>query len=271
MWLKETEEKWKTAVTDTDEQTDLDYDSEVKKQILVKETTLLNTSEIKTGLETYSSGKCAPFGIECDRYSSLTKMIRVTALVFRFIRILQNPKYEKATLTSSELNDAETMWVIYIQKKNFSDVFEAISSKRPNNLQKQLGLYVGDDGMLRCKGRIDQASISESARRPVLLPKNEKFTKLLIERIHKQSLHSGVSQCLSQLRYRYWIPQGRATVRSVLKRCTVCRRHEGGPYRMPEMAPLPKTRITEAIPFSRTGLDYLGPMYIKTCDGQKKV
>ena len=163
MWLKKTEEKWNTSVTDTDEQTDLDYDSEVKMQILVKETTLLNTSEIKTGLETYSSGKCAPFGIECDRYSSLTKIIRVTALVIRFIRILQNPNYEKATLTSSELNDAETMWVIYIQKKNFSDVFEAISSKRPNNLQKQLGLYVGDDGMLRCKGRIDQASISESA------------------------------------------------------------------------------------------------------------
>ena len=40
---------------------------------------------------------------------------------------------------------------------------------------------------------------------------------------------------------------------------------------MPDMAPLPKTRITEAVPFSRTGLDYLGPMYIKTCEGQKKV
>ena len=63
----------------------------------------------------------------------------------------------------------------------------------------------------------------------------------------------------------------RSSYGSVLKRCTVCRRHEGGPYRMPEMAPLPKTHITEAIPFSKTGLDYLGPMYIKTCDGQKKV
>lgn len=119
IWLKETEEKWKTSVTDTDEQKDLDYDSEVKKQKLVKETTLLNTSENKTGLETYSSGKCAPFGIECDRYSSFTKMIKVTALVIRFIRILQNPKYEKTALTSTELNDAETMWVKYIQKKKF--------------------------------------------------------------------------------------------------------------------------------------------------------
>ena len=70
------------------------------------------------------------------------------------------------------------------------------------------------------KGRIDQASISESARR--LLPKNERYTKLLIEKIHKESLHSGVPQCLSQMRNRYWIPQGRATVRSVLRSCTIC-------------------------------------------------
>ena len=105
----------------------------------------------------------------------------------------------------------------------------------------------------------------------MLLPKNERYTKLLIEKIHKESLHSGVYQCLSQVRYKYWIPQGRATVGSVLRSCTTCRCHEGGPYKMPDMAPLPKTRITEAVPFSRTGLDYLRPMYIKTCDGQKKV
>ena len=37
------------------------------------------------------------------------------------------------------------------------------------------------------------------------------------------------------------------------------------------MAPLPKQRITEAVPFSRTGLDYLGPMYIITINGEKKV
>ena len=40
---------------------------------------------------------------------------------------------------------------------------------------------------------------------------------------------------------------------------------------MPVKAVLPKTRVSEAIPFSRTGLDHLGPMYIKTSDGQRKV
>ena len=135
-------------------------------------------------------------------------------------------------------------------------------------MQKKLGLYLDDDGLLRCKGRIDQAEISESARRPILLPKNY---HLLIEKVHRQSLRSGVSQTLSQVRYKYWLPHGRATVKSVLRNCTIRRRHEGGPYRMPVMALLPKTRVSETILFSRTGLDYLGPMYIKTSDGQRKV
>ena len=37
------------------------------------------------------------------------------------------------------------------------------------------------------------------------------------------------------------------------------------------MAHLPGTRVTEAIVFTRTGLDYLGPMIIKTPERQMKV
>lgn len=111
------------------------------------------------------------------------------------------------------------MWILYIQRINFSDVYEAVYNRIPNNLQKQLGLYMDVNGIIRCKGRIDEADITESAGRPILLPKNEVFTHILIENFHKQSLHSGVPQTLSQIRYKYWIPHGRAAVRSVLKSC----------------------------------------------------
>ena len=37
------------------------------------------------------------------------------------------------------------------------------------------------------------------------------------------------------------------------------------------MAPLPKTRVTSVVPFSRTDLDYLVPLYIKAIKGQRKV
>ena len=50
----------------------------------------------------------------------------------------------------------------------------------------------------------------------MLLPNDKRFTQLLTEKVHKTGFHSGVSQCLSQIRYKYWIPQGRGTVNSVL-------------------------------------------------------
>ena len=60
-------------------------------------------------------------------------------------------------------------------------------------------------------------------------------------------------------------------VKFLIGKCLVCRHHEGGPYKMPSFAPLPKTCVTEATPFSRTGLDYLGPMFIRTGKDQRQV
>jgi hypothetical protein len=96
-----------------------------------------------------------------------------------------------------------------------------------------------------------------------LLPKNERYTHLLIEKVHKRLLHCGVSQTLSEIRQHYWIPQGRAVVRKVLASCKVCRRFEGGAYKLPPMASLPSSRVSRTTPFSKIGLDYLGPLNTK--------
>ena len=84
-------------------------------------------------------------------------------------------------------------------------------------------------------------------------------------------LHTGVSQTLSLMRQKYWITQGRSAVRKVLLSCTTCRRHEGGPYRMPLMPPLPAERLSESPPFAYTGVDYFGPLYIKSKKDRQKV
>ena len=53
-----------------------------------------------------------------------------------------------------------------------------------------LFLYIDENGIIRCKGRIDEAGIIESARRPVWLPKSVRLTHLLIEKVHRQNTHS---------------------------------------------------------------------------------
>ena len=127
-----------------------DYESELKKGKSVKESTLLQVSDNISDFSTYSSDSCAPFGIECDRYSTVTKVVRVTAYVLRFIKMIRksagvnqvkkdsNSKY----LTNNELTEAENMWLLYIQRKHFPEVFTAITSNKTNNLQRQLGIYL---------------------------------------------------------------------------------------------------------------------------------
>jgi hypothetical protein len=207
-----------------------------------------------------------PYNIDIERYSSYTRLIRVTALVMKFIKKLQKQSTSDVFLTSTDLKDAENVWIKHVQTIHYS-----ADSKKMKDLQKQLGLCRDDDGILHCIGRLENSLLSEGARQPILLPSKEKFTQLLIEKVHKEILHSGVSQTLTRIRQRFWITKGRSTVKATINQCSVCRRHEGGPYRMPTMSPLPSSRVTESRAFSRVGIDYLGPLQVKTNEDPIKV
>lgn len=78
------------------------------------------------------------------------------------------------------------MWVKHIQRSNFSDVFKAIADNKKNNIVIQLGVYIDDNGVLRCCGRLENSCLNESARRPILLTPRNRMTQLLIESVHKR-------------------------------------------------------------------------------------
>ena len=76
---------------------------------------------------------------------------------------------------------------------------------------------------------------------------------------------------LVSLRQKYWLPQGRVEVRVCLYHCLVCRRHEGAAFALPKMPPWPKQRVSESLPFQFTGMDYLGPVFVKEGKGITKM
>ena len=106
---------------------------------------------------------------------------------------------------------------------------------------------------------------------PILLPKRSHFTSLLIKEYHQKLFHSGVSHTLAQLRNQYWIPQGRAEVKKAIHGCGVCKRFQGGPFKLPSMSPWPRKKVAKSAPFAYTGLDYFGPLYIQAGSSKKKV
>ena len=70
-----------------DDTTNVQYESEIKKSKSTKEKGCLNASEPVVTSLTSCIGNCAPLGIDY-RFSSITKLLRVTALALRFINRL---------------------------------------------------------------------------------------------------------------------------------------------------------------------------------------
>jgi transposase InsO family protein len=68
---------------------------------------------------------------------------------------------------------------------------------------------------------------------------------------------------MTHLREKYWIPAMRQNVKSILRKCTTCRRVSGMPFLAPEPPPLPKVRVDESPPFTVTGVDYTGALYVR--------
>ena len=67
---------------------------------------------------------------------------------------------------------------------------------------------------------------------------------------------------LIRIRDTYWIPRGREAVQRFIKLCVVCQRH--GEKTFPHLAPpnLPNYRVDNAPPWTNTGIDYAGPLYV---------
>ena len=87
---------------------------------------------------------------------------------------------------------------------------------------------------------------------------------LITRQAHEKVLHNGVKDTLTEIRTKYWVVKGRSLVKSIVQRCVLCKKFEGRPHRLPPPPPLPEFRVTEAPPFSSTGVDFAGPLYVKT-------
>ena len=76
------------------------------------------------------------------------------------------------------------------------------------NPKQQLGLFSGEDTILKRKGRLGNAPLDIAARYPILLPRRHHVTRLIVEACHRKVNHGGVKETLAELRSKYWVPKG---------------------------------------------------------------
>ncbi len=124
----------------------------------------------------------------------------------------------------------------------------------------KLDPFIDVDGLLRVKGRLDQADILYESKHPIIIPSGH-VAQLSISRFqHLLLKHACVSVLVSTLRSTYWIVGLRRMAKSICNKSILCRRHHSKACSQP-VAPLPASRVTPSPPFTVTGLDYAGPLF----------
>ena len=107
--------------------------------------------------------------IDCGDYPSYNRLLRVTAYVIKFIRILQSQtnkvkgEVKDSALTAADLLEAENLWIIDVQDQVKSD-------PRFKHWKAQLVLIQDEESILRSKGRLSQADLPYASKYPPIIP-----------------------------------------------------------------------------------------------------
>ncbi|XP_018375979.1 PREDICTED: uncharacterized protein LOC108769463, partial [Trachymyrmex cornetzi] len=222
-------------------------------------------------LVTIPCTKIAPWNL-LERYSSYTKLLRITAICKRAADRFRRLSSESIMLplTPQELLQCRYFWIRQIQKGHFHHDIKIL--ERGGSLPKSSPLirltpFIDELGLLRVGGRLQHANLNADAKHPFLLPKQSPLTRLIIADAHLQTLHGGTQITLAHTRQQYWILGGRIPVRSFILKCVTCARYRQTQVKQ-LMGQLPLSRVTPSRPFSTTGVDYAGPITIKTWRGR---
>lgn len=215
-----------------------------------------------------------------SRFSSYTKLKRAVAGAICYLQKLRMriasrssklvstaPAFESFDpLTTDELKEAEIFLCRLVQRSSFAEELSDVSGgtlvSRSSSL-KWLGPTIDRNGLLRVGGRLSNASISENAKHPIVLLSKHPLSVLLARHYHQILLHAGPQLMLTTIRQKFWILGARNLARQVYHQCNTCFRRK--PVLVQQsMADLPTSRVSPTRPFSTCGVDYCGPLFVKS-------
>ncbi|XP_029159724.1 uncharacterized protein LOC114931739, partial [Nylanderia fulva] len=208
--------------------------------------------------------------------STWTKLIRVTAYLFRFVTNLRNrlqgTSLNLSSLEAAELHHAEHFWLEQVQRQLFSSELSALKRKVSISKSSRLSSlrpFLGQDQLIHLGGRLKNALLPYSECHPIILA-DHRIVQLLIANAHTAALHGGTQLTLRILRQRYWIISARSQVRKYIRSCITCERHRAVTADQ-LMGQLPEHRVAPSASFTCTGVDYAGPipLTLRAARGQK--
>ncbi|XP_043238689.1 uncharacterized protein LOC122390096 [Amphibalanus amphitrite] len=251
-------------------------------------------SEVKSSpvaLVSLAAGPESPFDLLIRSFSSFFRLKRAVAWYRRFLCVLRDGSFrrwclarrrglrrrghgERTDLTVSDLCRAERVVLRHAQRdladfprEGCDDGPVGVPMSSPlTKLRPQML-----NGLLVVGGRLGRSeSVSESAKHPVILPRKNHVTQLLIREAHERVGHEGRDHTFWEVRKRFWVIGAGPEIRGLIRRCVTCRKVNARPQKQ-LMADLPKERVSADTPaFSSVLLDVFGPILVKTGRTERK-
>ena len=214
--------------------------------------------------------------VEPRKYSSFNRLARVVKLVLKFIHNLrikcgnikgactQTQSLNFYALACNNLIRTEQQLYLPEVSKFFNE--RQVPTVKIPNLILQMNLFKDEHSIIRIKGKFKSPLYC-----PILLHDKSYLTELLIRDLHERVSHAGVYVVLRELRHKFWVLRGFATVRRILKQCITCRKRNERPIKLNQHGYRDFRSSPPKTPFSSVFLDYIGPINVRFDDGVKKV
>ena len=218
--------------------------------------------------------------VDYKKFNNFKKLTRVSAWATRFVSKITLKKEEEDTIDTEKIKNNKNTKLIHnkddcgfglsteeLQLARNLLIEDSqrglVNDKNFPNLIKQLDLFQDENNLWRCGGRLENSELTYDQKHPLLIDRNHPIAKMLIQESHVNVMHNKSNQTLTDLRKRYWITKPRNLIKTVIKECITCRKHEGKSYTYPNKSSLPKERVTANYAYENMGIDYLGPVYVK--------
>lgn len=188
-----------------------------------------------------------------DRISNFNRAIRIFAYTIRYVN---NCSLEEQSRTFGNLELSEvrraTLYAIRLFQKEIDE----------RKLSK-LDHFLDEDGVLRLRSRISNAELSDRVKYPIILPKC-RFLVMMIEFLHIKYFHANCTFLRSFINLEYFVLSSlNRLIRSVVYKCTTCRRFIPNiEFKIP-VGQLPPVRVKASPAFVEVGVDFAGPLLVR--------
>ena len=158
---------------------------------------------------------------------------RKVAWLIRFTYFVRDPKKVRTGCLTVDDYEAATSSIARIiqhtvYKQEIKDLESQGTVKSTSHIAN-LNPVLDSNGVLRVKGRVQRPPATDTTRQQIILPRDHPATSLIVRYTHKMIGHLGREHIIAKVRERFWIPQIRVLVRSILSRCITCKKLNSKP------------------------------------------